>query len=277
MPVGIGEVDEVDGGDPGLLERRVVVLNAPAHPPRKRPDRARPLGARAQELPQRRVGARLARDRQVLVAHEVHQDHGRELACVRLGVGAAAAHAVAQEVVGPAGALLAVEEHEADLAVAGAAPGAQGPGELEHRGRARRPVVGAHEARDVLGVVVRPHQDRLAAAREAADHVAQAAGHALEMPARDLAAQPLGQEPRRGRPRRPRPQLHLGAQVAEGALGVEPVARAGRAAAAAAGGERDREGQGGDRPGAPGHGRDGARRQRVTPESSTRPAALTKA
>ena len=138
-------------------------------------------------------------------------------------------------------------------------------------------VVGADEARQVLGVVVRPHQDRPAAARQPADDVAQAAGHALEAPAGDLRPQALGQDPRRGRAGRARPQVHLGAQVAEGAIGVEPVGAAGRAAAAAAGREDDHERQGGGEARPPPHGCGEGTRQRVTPESSTRPAALTKA
>ena len=75
--------------------------------------------------------------------------------------------------------LLAVQEDELDR-VAGRLMRA---GELGRHGRAGRAVVGAHEAGDVLGVVVRAHDHvaRLAAAH-GADHVAQAARHLLVLP-----------------------------------------------------------------------------------------------
>ena len=70
--------------------------------------------------------------------------------------------------------------------------------------RARRAVVGAHEAREVLRVVVgaRPPPCATVAAAHHAHHVAQPARHGLEATARERPADPLGQPPR-GAPSRP--------------------------------------------------------------------------
>ncbi len=234
VEVGVGEVDEVDGAARRGGERRVVVVDGPLG---RRPGTTAIAPTRrrraAQQRPQARVGARLARDRQVLVADEVDDDDGRRArgrgrrrrrGCRaaprgrKLGVGRAAR------------ALLAVEHHEADLALARAPPRAQGPRQLEHRRRAGRTVVGADEARDVLRVVVRPHQDR--PARGPAGRRRRCAGRrarASKRPSRQPRPQALGQATRGLRAGRPRPERDLRAEVGERAA----RRRSGRAAAPA--------------------------------------------
>ena len=63
------EIDQVDGGDPGLQERGVVVLDPAGRP-------GEDVGsASAKQRVQAVVGVLLARDREVAVADHVEQDH----------------------------------------------------------------------------------------------------------------------------------------------------------------------------------------------------------
>ena len=109
-------------------------------------------GRRAHARPQRRGRAALVRQAHALVGDVVEQDHLPDLGPMRRDVGPRSAQRARREPgVGAARALLlAVEEHEADLA-AGAGGVLEIARQLDHRGRARGAVVGADEA---LGVVL---------------------------------------------------------------------------------------------------------------------------
>ena len=112
------EIDQVDGRDPRLEERDVVVLDAGRPRPRTATGRRRRTAT-----VETRVGVGLARDREVAVADHVEQHHRLDLrraaafpACLGLRIGdvlAAAAGAVDLEVAVAAG-LLAVEQRDRD-------------------------------------------------------------------------------------------------------------------------------------------------------------------
>ena len=150
---------------------------------RERGARADGAGGRPQPAPERAVRVRLALDAQVLGGDEVEQDQRAELARMTLGVGGRAAQAGLAE-----GALSSVASSPSNStkrssgAPAGRSVSAQRAGELDDGRRAGRAVVGADEARQPLGVVVRGDHDRGPGARQPADDVAQPgmAGHALE-------------------------------------------------------------------------------------------------
>ena len=126
------------------------------------------------------------------------------------------------------GGLLAVEEDEADLAGVLRARRACSSARASSITAAvpRRAVVGADEARQVLGVVVRGDGDRGLAAAERADDVAQprVPGDALEAAAREPVAQALGEAAQRLGARGARAQLDLARQLRPGARGIEAVA-----------------------------------------------------
>ena len=138
--------------------------------------------------------------------------------------------------VAAARALLAVEEDELD-AVARAP---DRPRKLGHHRCARRAVVGADEAVDVLGVVVGAHHDVAGLAPvHGPDHVAKAARNLLVAPARQPLAQRPCQLPRGVRTGGPGTQLDLRAQQPPGRGGVEAVDGRGARFGVFAVGERD--------------------------------------
>ena len=183
-------------GTPAVGEGRVVVEDPPPGAGGERVDRPHPPGRVAQEAPQARVGAGLARDREVLVGHEVDDHDGRELVGVARRVGLAAAQPVPQEgrVGRPGGALLAVEHHEADLAVARAAAlrGAHATARARWPRRPRRRW--RRRSRGCPWCRSAPRPGSAARARADSDHVAQAAGHRLEAAPRQPGPQALGQQ-----------------------------------------------------------------------------------
>ena len=252
VPAVVGPLDEVDRRHAALEERHVVVGDRLADAARERGLRADAAGRGAQLVPQRGVGERLAEDPQVLGADEVEQDQRLELAVVALGVGLRAADAGRLERPRVVGGLLAVEEDEADLAgvLRARRAVAQRTGELHHHGGAGGAVVGADEAGQVLGVVVRGDGDRGLAPADRADDVAQprVPGDALEAAAGEPVAQALGEAAQRLGARGARAQLDLARQLRPGARGVEAVAAqiagAGPAGASSAGAGGRRGGRG---------------------------------
>ncbi len=225
VEVGVVPVDQVDRRHPRLLEGRVVVVDQRTGGVGERgpgPDLA---GGGAEPAPQARVRRGLARDAQRAVGHEVHEHHRAQLSGVPRRVDAAAAQAVGEEVGRSGRLLLAVEEHETHLALAGPPALGEIPRELHHHGGAARAVVGAHESGEVLGVVVGGDEDRLPAAGQAPRDVAQTARHTLVAAAGELGAQSRRETPRGHRAGRAGTHVDLGAQLGEGAVGVEAVRR----------------------------------------------------
>ena len=185
-----------------------------------------------EEAVQARVGVGLARDVKIAVPDHVEEHHRPDLAERRAALAAPTAR-VLDELIAPpvagsrergaAGRFLGVEQDEVDRGPFEARR--QVPRQLQHDGHAGGPVVGADEPRDVLGVVVSAEYH--VAGEPARDPGDDVAVRALD---RDVAnpgrTQALDDEPdlapgARG-PRRPRADRDLGAEVTEGALGVEP-------------------------------------------------------
>ena len=199
-----------------------------------------PRGA-PQPRPQRRVRARLARDRAApCSATKSSRIERAHLAGVARRVGPGAAQPRGVEGRGRR-RLLAVEEHEAQLGRArGRAAPLQRPRELHDRRRAARAVVGADEAREVLGVVVRGDDDRRPRAREPPDHVAQpdarARARSARAAARGAAARPAARRARRAR--RPRAELDLALELGPRAAESKRSTRAAGAGAGRAGAAR---------------------------------------
>ena len=218
-------------------------------PPRAAGGNAWPLPAR--RAAERAIRVRLARDREAPVADEVEQDHrlgvpvgrGGDLAPPEPGL-------LERQVVAPGRGLLAVEERKDDRRSERAR--LQRAGELEDDGDARRIVVRADEAREVLRVVVGAEDDdpfRLPA-RQHADHVPKTARDGLVAPVRHPCAQVRGEPLRRRRAGRPRAEGELPEQHLERGALVEAPTR--RLRGGARGGEhRGRHGCDGEPP----HGR----------------------
>ena len=207
----------------GVWSSRTAPSRSPA---RGTPGSCRPAGhPRAGALPQGRVGVRLARDRQVAcAATKSTRTMGPRASppCARRGrrgcrhVRRAGSRSVSR------GSPRRRRTRSGSLRSQGvAAVGAGRARSLEHRGRPEGAVVGADEAGEVLGVVVRPHEDlpcprpgmrgrpRCAGRRAAASKrppgicAAQAVGQDLvTRPSRPCAAQ--GPPGRAGRGRRAR-------------------------------------------------------------------------
>ena len=137
------------------------VPGSPAGNTRPTPPR---LAAARSLRPQGRVRELLAREPQALLAHEVEQDHRAGVAVARSGALLPRSPRSSNSASGsPARALLAVEGDEHQRRPQ--RRGSMRAGELGQDRRARRAVVGAHEARDVLGVVVGARPPRPAGSR----------------------------------------------------------------------------------------------------------------
>ena len=210
-------------GTPAWRNGQVVVLDPALGGVREAAPGPDPLRRPSQLAPEQLVRVGLARDAQALVARRSRAapSPGRRRSGRRPPASRAARRAGSPSGV-PRG-LSSPSKRMKWMRVARALDRAR---ELGHHGRARRAVVGADEAVDVLGVVVGAHHDVAALApAHGADHVAQAAGHLLVAPARQPLAQRPASSPRGLRAGRPRTQLDLRAQQPPGRGGVEAVDR----------------------------------------------------
>src|SRR5215204_3286388 len=241
--VAVGEVDQVDRRHPLLEEWDVVV----EHGGLGRGGEGRLgtylIGRHAEALPELRARVLLTRNARVAVGDVVEQDHVPDLASVGRGVDAGTAQRAELEVllVAAGWVLLAVEEDEADLAMAGRELGGQRAGELDHARGAGGAVVGADEAaRLVLGVVVGADQDRGPGPRQDAHDVPEAALRAgapdgLEVRIGEIPAQRHGEVAELLRASRTLTNRDLRADQRHRPVGVEavgatiPVATAARA------------------------------------------------
>src|SRR5581483_7168935 len=232
------EVDQVDRRHALACERVVVVEHRTGRARGEERGDADAGGRAPQLLPERRVGARLPREREVSVADEVEQDHRPRLAVDRCG-DPGAADPVGQELaVRLAGRhLLAVEREEDDRRP-------DRPRQLDEDGGTGGAVVRADEAGQILRVVVGGDDDvaaRIAAADEA-DDVAEAAGDGLVGPARERRFQLRRQLPRGRRARRARAEPHLRDEPRPRRVPVEAVdARPGRGCGEGERGCRERD------------------------------------
>ena len=197
----------------------------------------------AQLLPESLVRVRLASDPRAPVGDVVEQDHVPDLARVGGRVGPRSAQGAELEVPVAAArrVLLAVEEHEADLAVVLGQLGAERAGELDHRGGAGSAVVGADEPLRVpLGVVVGADQDRRGPPGQHTDDVPEtllrpSAGERLEPTAGQHRPKLRRELTKLRRARGSLPDRDLALEEGPRRSAVEAVRRRGRVAAAASG------------------------------------------